>query len=509
MSIGIDNRKSLAPYVFPVLIGVSIFMVVVLGWTAFQNNRFLGEVFEKEKKVFETLDLLNEIERLALDLETGGRGFVITGDENFLAPYESATVELAGAMPQLKRILSDNPELIARQRVLEELINAKVEKTAENIAVRRQLGLQAAIAIVSLGEGRAFMDDVRRQIAGMRELLTASRTDVLSQLSSGIRNNSWVLALIGGFAILLASFFVYGESRRRSRAEARIIDANEILENRVSERTLELNQVNAELQGLLDDRGRLLENEKAARGEAEIANKIRDEFMAALSHELRNPLNSILGWARILKRSDLDEGVVAKAVDAIISSSETQNNIIDDLLDIARIVSGNFRFDMRPVNPSDLVHGAVESFRPLALAKEIEIRLAIQEGLDRSLVSGDLNRLRQVIWNLLSNALKFSDVGSEIDVSVSLLGKGIEISVADRGMGIRPRFLPFIFDRFRQDAPPQDFSTGLGLGLPIVRAITEIHGGEVKAFSEGEGKGSVFSILLPLNPESDSSQSQE
>jgi len=506
MSFGIDNRKSLAPYVFPVLIGVSILMVVILGWTAFQNNRYLDDVFEKEREVFESLDLLNEIERLALDLETGGRGFVITGDERFLAPYDSATVGLAEAMPRLKRILSGDEELVERHRVLEGLINAKVEQTAENIAVRRQAGLQAAVAIVSLGEGRAFMEDVKRQIAGMRELLTASRTDVLSQLSAGIRNNSWVLALIGGFAILLASFFVYGESRRRYRAEANLIDANERLENRVAERTLELNQVNVELQTLLDERGRLLENEKTARGEAEIANKIRDEFMAALSHELRNPLNSILGWARILKRSDLEEDVIAKAVDAIISSSETQNNLIDDLLDIGRIVSGNFRFDMRPVNPSDLVYGAVESFRPLALAKEIEIRLTIHEGLDRPLVSGDLNRLRQVIWNLLSNALKFSDAGSEIEVSVSLVPHGIEMSVADQGMGIRPSFLPFIFDRFRQDAPPRDFSTGLGLGLPIVRAITEIHGGEVKAMSEGEGKGSVFTVFLPLNLESDSIQ---
>jgi len=496
-----EIQSNFIPYLFPILLGISVITIAILGWIAYDNNRAADQVIQKGKKVADTIYLLNDIERLALDLETGGRGFVITGDERFLEPYESATVNLAKAMPQLERSLLGESVPLDRYRELEDVINAKVAQTAENIAVRRTSGLEAAVALVSLGEGRVFMEQVRKEISEIRGILVDSRTEVLTQLTLRISSNNWLmptLAVIGSLAILLAMIFVYIESSRRYEAERLIIEANEMLENRVAERTRELNDVNAELKNLLDERGVLLESEKESRNEAEVANRLRDEFMAALSHELRNPLNSILGWARILKRGDLDDDVIAKAVDAIISSSETQSNIIDDLLDIGRIVSGKFRFDMRPINPSDLVYGAVESFSPLASAKEISIKVYIDEGIDGLVLNGDLNRLRQALWNLLSNALKFSENGSEIEVRVHDVGDGVEFKVIDHGMGIRPDFLPFIFDRFRQDVPPRTLSSGLGLGLPIVRAITEIHGGEVKALSEGQGKGSVFTIFLPL-----------
>lgn len=497
-----ERKINLISYLFPILLGISVVAIAILGWIAYDNNRATDQVIQRGKKVADTIYLLNDIERLALDLETGGRGFVITGDERFLEPYEVAIVGLTNAMPRLEKSLDEESIQLDRYRKLEYLINAKVAKTAENIAVRRKSGLEAAVALVSLGEGRVFMEQVKEEISEIRGILIASRTEVLSQLSSRVKDNYWVmptLAVIAGFAIALATFFVYTESSRRFVAERLIIEANEKLENRVVERTRELNDVNAELKILLDERGVLLESEKESRNEAEGANRLRDEFMAALSHELRNPLNSILGWARILKRGDLEDEVISKAVDAIISSSETQSNIIDDLLDIGRIVSGKFRFDMRPVNPSDLVFGAVESFNPLALAKDISIKVKVDEGIDSLVIEGDLNRLRQVLWNLLSNALKFSEDGSEILVSARHIGTGVEFSVIDQGMGIRSDFLPFIFDRFRQDAPPRTLSSGLGLGLPIVRAITEIHGGEVRAFSEGQGKGSSFTVFLPAS----------
>jgi signal transduction histidine kinase len=483
------------------MLGISILMIVVLGWIAYDNNEVAEDVVIEGRKVSDTLSLLNEIEKKALELETGGRGFVITGDERFLPPYELALTDLANKVPQLKQALGADEKYSEGINSLEELIELKIAQTRRNMDVRREAGLEVAVDLVSRGEGRAYMEDIRVEVAGMRNLLAESRTKALDQISSRLGSSSWVmpvLAGIGGFALVLASFFVYGENSRRRKAEALILEANEMLEKRVVERTLALNKVNDELKRILDERGRLLDSEKEARGQAEVANKIRDEFMAALSHELRNPLNSILGWARILKRDDLDEQVITKAVDAIISSSETQSNLIDDLLDIGRIVSGKLRFEMRPVNPSDLLRGAVDSFQPIAASKGIRISQTIAPELSSFLLSGDLNRLRQAIWNLLSNALKFSDSESEILIEAELIEGEVQIRVKDDGMGIRAEFLPFIFDRFRQDAPTRDFSSGLGLGLPIVRAITEIHGGRVTAFSEGEGRGSTFTIYLPI-----------
>jgi len=245
------------------------------------------------------------------------------------------------------------------------------------------------------------------------------------------------------------------------------------------------------------ERERLLKNEQAARKDAEIANRLRDEFLATVSHELRAPLNSILGWARLLEKGQLDQTTAEKAYRTIVRNAESQNRLIEDLLDVSRIISGKLRLEVMTIKPINVVESALETVRPAAEAKGIKIEIK-GEG-DISHISGDPNRLQQVIWNLLSNAIKFTPNDGLVRLEIEREEDFVEIRVRDTGVGIKEEFLPHVFDRFRQaDASSIRKFGGLGLGLAIVRHITEMHGGTVRAESGGENKGSTFVVRLPL-----------
>ncbi|MDQ6786917.1 MAG: ATP-binding protein, partial [Acidobacteriota bacterium] len=245
------------------------------------------------------------------------------------------------------------------------------------------------------------------------------------------------------------------------------------------------------------EREELLAREQIARKEAEIANRMRDEFLATVSHELRAPLNSILGWGRLMEKGKLDEQTTRKAVQTIVRNAESQNRLIEDLLDVSRIISGKLRLEVITLKPINVVESALETVRPAAEAKGI--RLEIKENADVSHIAGDPNRLQQVIWNLLSNAIKFTPNGGEVSVGIERNKDYTEIKVIDSGVGIKEEFLPHVFDRFRQaDTSSIRKFGGLGLGLAIVRHITEMHGGTVEVKSSGENKGSTFIVRLPL-----------
>ncbi len=245
------------------------------------------------------------------------------------------------------------------------------------------------------------------------------------------------------------------------------------------------------------ERENLLTNEKAARRDAEIANRLRDEFLATVSHELRAPLNSILGWARLLEKGTLDEPTTEKAVNTIVRNAESQNRLIEDLLDVSRIISGKLRLEVITVNPITIVESVLESVKPAAEAKGI--KLEVQEDGIVSHISGDPNRLQQVIWNLLSNAIKFTPNDGRVTLKIERVEDFFELRVVDTGVGIKEEFLPHVFDRFRQaETSSIRKYGGLGLGLAIVRHITEMHGGTVHVHSDGEGKGSTFIVSLPL-----------
>ena len=248
------------------------------------------------------------------------------------------------------------------------------------------------------------------------------------------------------------------------------------------------------------DRESLLESERNARAEAERLGHLKDEFLATLSHELRTPLTTILGWTNLLRRRvTLDEAELRAAVETIHRNAQAQAQIIDDLLDMSRIVSGKIRLQTDAVDPRDLVRVAIDGIRPTATAKHISVELRGDEV--GGLIMGDAARLQQVLWNLLTNALKFTPSNGRIVVSLQHSDSQVEIHVKDSGIGIEPAFLPHVFERFRQaDGSTTREHGGLGLGLSIVRNLVELHGGSVTVNSQGLGRGTTFTVRLPALP---------
>ncbi|MDZ8135198.1 MAG: ATP-binding protein [Nostoc sp. DedQUE04] len=245
------------------------------------------------------------------------------------------------------------------------------------------------------------------------------------------------------------------------------------------------------------ERDRLLKLEQTARTEAERANRIKDEFLAVLSHELRSPLNPILGWARLLQTREFDTAAIKKAIATIERNAQLQAQLIEDLLDVSRILQGKLNLKMLPVNLVLVIEAGLETVRLAAEAKNIQIQTMLDASFGQ--VLGDSGRLQQVIWNLLSNAVKFTPEGGKIDIQLEYVDAEAQITVSDTGKGISPEFLPYVFEYFRQaDGTTTRKFGGLGLGLAIVRHLTELHGGTIQAESLGEGQGAIFRVWLPL-----------
>jgi PAS domain S-box-containing protein len=240
-----------------------------------------------------------------------------------------------------------------------------------------------------------------------------------------------------------------------------------------------------------------LEDARRARHQAEVASRMKDEFLATVSHELRTPLTAIVGWVRMLRSGNLPPERAKQALEVIDRNVRSQAQLIEDLLDISRITMGKLRLDVRPVQPASVIHAAVESLIVAADARRIRIQTILDSHAGP--ISGDFERLQQVVWNLLSNAIKFTPKGGRVQLVLERVNSHIEIRISDNGKGIKPEFLPFVFERFSQ---AEDISTrshsGLGMGLAISKAIIELHGGSISVFSEGEGKGTTFTVSIPV-----------
>jgi PAS domain S-box-containing protein len=246
-----------------------------------------------------------------------------------------------------------------------------------------------------------------------------------------------------------------------------------------------------------EERSTLLASERAAREKAEAASRSKDEFVAMISHEIRSPLNSILGWAQMLRMGKFDKAETDRATEIIVRNARAQSQLIEDLLDISRVITGKLTLNVRSVELAQIIEAAMDSIRPAAEAKSIQLRARIDSR--DNLVSGDPNRLQQIVWNLLSNAVKFTPRHGRVEVSLRRVDSNFQIAVSDSGVGISPEFLPFVFDRFSQaDTTSERKYGGLGLGLAIVRHLVELHGGTARADSPGEGQGATFTVTLPV-----------
>jgi len=246
-----------------------------------------------------------------------------------------------------------------------------------------------------------------------------------------------------------------------------------------------------------DEREQLLASAQAAQAVAEGANRLKDEFLATLSHELRTPLTAIVGWSDLLGNPKLNASDSLRAIENIRRNAWIQVQMIDDLLDVSRIITGKLRLSVQPVDLGTIIIAAVDGLRPAAEAKEISLQLQLD--FPAGQVTGDPDRLQQVVWNLVSNAIKFTPKGGRVMVRLERVESHVEVTVSDTGRGIAPEFLPHVFDRFRQaDATSTRAHGGLGLGLAIVRQLVELHGGAVRVESTGEGHGATFAVSLPL-----------
>jgi signal transduction histidine kinase/ActR/RegA family two-component response regulator len=274
------------------------------------------------------------------------------------------------------------------------------------------------------------------------------------------------------------------------------INARRQLEQQLEERASELARALEERKKLDEEREQLLESERYARTEAERSTRLKEEFLSTVSHELRTPLNAILGWTQLMQASS-DAQTWKQGLDAIERGARGQALLIDELLDVSRIVSGKLRLDVEVLEVGPLVEAAVETLRPAAEAKAIQVLQHFSPGTGP--VKGDPARLQQTVWNLLSNAIKFTPKGGTVEIQVTQIDGFVELSVSDTGSGISAKFLPFVFDRFRQaDNSTTRAHAGLGLGLAIVKHLVELHGGTVSVESEGEGKGATFKVRLPV-----------
>jgi signal transduction histidine kinase/CheY-like chemotaxis protein len=310
---------------------------------------------------------------------------------------------------------------------------------------------------------------------------------VLSQALHGFLISMPAVSVEQGFAQMQQAVRISPLSH-----EGRIIGTLTIIED-VTERVAR----EAELQSQIEARSKLLASEKLARSEAERANRLKDEFLATISHELRNPLNAIMGWAHMMRLGKLTPANSERAVETIYRNAKSQAQLVADLLDVSRIISGKLRLDVRTIDLIYIVNAALDSIRPAADAKGIRLQTMLDPAAGP--ISGDADRLQQIVWNLLTNAVKFTPKGGRIQVKVQRIDSHVEIVVSDSGVGISKEFLPYVFDRFRQaDASTTRIHGGLGLGLSIVHQLVDLHGGTASVHSEGEGQGAAFTITLPF-----------
>ena len=371
-----------------------------------------------------------------------------------------------------------------------------------SLAVAVHAGFSAE-ALTVLRHDRAALPACHGAFARRRQVVTedvivdpafAACRDAAAR--AGFRScHSTPLLTRGGEAIGVLSVFFTGP-RRPAERELRLMD----LYARTAADAIETARLHRQLQRELDDRRASLAREHTARAEAESANRLRDEFLATVSHELRTPLNAILGWAHILRAGKPDETTMARGIEVIERNAHAQAQLVEDILDASRVITGSLRLAPAPVDPGPPVTAAVDAVRAVAQAKGVELIVSLDPAAGR--VAGDAARLQQMVWNLVSNAVKFTHAGGRVEVRLRRVGDGVDIQVADTGEGIAPDVLPFVFDRFRQaDSTITRRHGGLGLGLAIVRHLTELHEGTIEAESPGEGYGATFTIHLPaLDP---------
>jgi len=448
-------------------------LALVVGGLTGTEILYLRSLARAIQHTQEVLWTSSRLMRKIVDEETGARGYLLTGAPEFLEPYEAGHAAVPGLQRRVEELVADNPTQVVR---LEELRRALAEWQLQigNLVVlgkEGEGGRQRASLLPVQRDTKSRMDAIRARL----DAITDEERRLLDERQRAFGRGSRTLVFGGGgFALALASIIAL-VLRRQIRA------------------------IESIYRQALTEREASAESERRARGQAESANRTKDEFLATVSHELRTPLTAILGWARLLRGRVVDDQRREKGLEAIERNAVAQAQLIEDLLDVSRIISGKLRLDLHPTDLHRVVDAAVDSVRPALEAKRIRFQAVIDPASAR--VLGDSNRLQQVVWNLLSNAIKFTPKEGRVQLSLTRVNSHVELTVRDSGRGIEPEFLPRIFQRFAQaDSSEGRVHGGLGLGLAIARHLTELHGGSIEATSDGLDRGATFTVKLPLLP---------
>lgn len=483
----------------PTILLFVFLMLTTIGVVFYLGSVSLQDTIENQRRAKDFVSIVDNTVEFAFEANSVLFNFVLTSNDSYLDPFERGKPKIRQNIEKLRTLAADRPEMANDINRLDQTIKEFTSEVSAKIDRRKMNGPGAASEEIPWAEGQRMLDTIRSS----GERLKAIETESLrrSEQAGSLRYTMivWILivsSIAGIVSLIFANRTVISEIRKRRNAENDLLQANEGLEQKVQERTQELKIANEKLLEAGVERESILFSEKQARREAEVANRLRDEFMATVSHELRTPLNSILGWARLMKDGSLDNAQFEKALSTIIKNSESQNRLIEDLLDVARVISGKLPLELIELGLSEVLRQALDSVRPVAEAKNIDIEFNDDE--PEIAIRGDLDRLVQVFTNLLGNAVKFSQPGTNVSIVYEISGENAVVRIKDRGKGISPEFLPKVFERFRQDTSSISNNGGLGLGLAIVRNLVEMHGGSVAAESEGEGRGSTFTVLLPL-----------
>ncbi|MEA2572410.1 MAG: hypothetical protein QOI24_4411 [Acidobacteriota bacterium] len=438
-----------------VLAAAFLFAVIAVnGLISSHELVMVTDRFRASRNSDSIVEEMNEALGALRDAESGQRGYLLTGRSGYLQPYYDGRARVEKHIERLRILTAADPVQHPRVVNLRDAVETKLNELAGTIARYRTDGPQAALGMVMTNQGNDLMMHVRSLAAElMKQERTTRATQRASATSSSERAARMIMLTSAVAALLLLITLL--QIDRATRAE------------------------------------------RDARERSESANRIKDEFIATVSHELRTPLTAILGWSRILideRRSEL----LSEGLRTIESCAAVQARLIDDLLDVSRIMSGKMRLSIRTIDLAEVTRAGVDSVRTAADAKGVELRLDLDEQIR---VSADPDRMQQVVWNLVSNAVKFTPRGGRINVRLQRTDSQAVIVVQDSGEGIGADFLPHVFDPFRQaDASKARVHKGLGLGLSIVNYLVQAHGGTVRATSAGRGEGATFRVSLPIMP---------
>jgi signal transduction histidine kinase len=442
------------------LVGFGVLILTTVGIliVAVANLRHVHATGGDVAKTYSVKVAMQQLLTTMVDAETGERGYIITNDLRYLEPYDGALQTAANALVRIRTLTADTPEQKAEVDRLSDAVRHKFDELAEAIRQRRELGFDAAQAQVAMNVDKRTMDEIRTIVARLERREDAQLAVRIAQAAHSYRTAVLTELATTGLALLAVGVLFIGTVRYGAMR----LQATRAAEERQAQLREALRQ--------------------------------KDDFVALVSHELRTPTNTILGWAQMLTEGAIEEDRATHALAAIGRGAESLRQLIDDLIDTTQVVSGRMRLTMAPTDVGEVVRDAIEMVRPSAETKGVVLNENLS--FDVLVINGDAGRLKQVVWNLLANAIKFTPNGGHVTVALTSSPAALRIEVRDTGEGIDPAFLPHVFERYRQAAAAR-VHRGIGLGLAIVRHLVELHGGSVSAHSAGLGQGSTFIVDLP------------